>query len=137
MDAASMEEESSDRSIQPASPDEQQSNKKDIQGGSRAHLSVHYTVTPLHFCHRESFCVGGIAGTWCPFWHLPFWLVCAGNTEANKQVKVPEDHDSSSGTENPNKGKNDAKGVTDQVKEKRESSSEQQPEKEGEGQDHL
>ena len=61
-----------------------------------------------------------------------FCLVCAGNTEANKQVKVPEDHDSSSGTENPNKGKNDAKGVTDQVKEKQESSSEQQPEKEGE-----
>ena len=34
MDAASMEEESSDRSIQPASPDEQQSNKKEIQGKS-------------------------------------------------------------------------------------------------------
>lgn len=42
----------------------------------------------------------------------------AGNTEANKQVKVPEDHDSSSGTQNPNKGKNDARGVTDDAREK-------------------
>ena len=34
MDAASMEEGSSDRSIvQPASPDEQQDERKDIQGG--------------------------------------------------------------------------------------------------------
>ena len=31
---------------------------------------------------------------------------------------MPEDHDSSSGTQNPNKGKNDARGVTDQAKEK-------------------
>ena len=38
MDAASMEEESSDRRIQPASPDEQQSDKKDIKGVSRACL---------------------------------------------------------------------------------------------------
>ncbi len=42
---------------------------------------------------------------------------CAGNTEANKQVKVPEVHDSSSGTQNPNMGKDDARGVTDQAKE--------------------
>lgn len=45
---------------------------------------------------------------------------------------MPEDHDSSSGTENPNKGKNDAKGVTDQAREKQGSSSEQKPEKGGE-----
>ena len=45
---------------------------------------------------------------------------------------MPEDHDSSSGTENPNKGKNDAKGVTDQAKEKQQSSSQKKPEKEGE-----
>ena len=37
-------------------------------------------------------------------------LRCAGNTEANMQSKVPEGHDSSSGTENPNKGKNGASG---------------------------
>ncbi len=42
MDAASMEEESSDRSIiQPASPDEQQSGKKDIQG--------EIPSSPVHF----------------------------------------------------------------------------------------
>ena len=45
MDAASMEEESSDRSIQPASPDEQQSSKKEIQGGCQAHLSILVLLT--------------------------------------------------------------------------------------------
>ena len=55
MDAASMEEESSDRSIQPASPDEQQSGKKDIQGGSRAYFLVHFTMIALHFQCRELF----------------------------------------------------------------------------------
>ena len=49
---------------------------------------------------------------------------------------MPEDHDSSSGTENPNKGKNDAKGVTEQAKEKQGSSSEQKPDKEGEHLDY-
>ncbi|CAK0780794.1 hypothetical protein CVIRNUC_005177 [Coccomyxa viridis] len=80
MDMATLkDEDSGDRSVQPASPDEQQSDKKDIKG----------------------------------------------NTEANKQSKVPEDHDSSSGTENPNKGKS---GTSEQGGDKqKESSGEQEP----------
>ena len=52
-------------------------------------------------------------------------LRCAGNTEANQQSKVPEDHDSSSGTENPNKAKT---GTSEQGGDKqKESSGEQEP----------
>ena len=52
-------------------------------------------------------------------------LHCAGNTEANKQSKVPEDHDSSSGTENPNQGKT---GTSEQGGGKqKESSGEREP----------
>lgn len=42
---------------------------------------------------------------------------------------MPEDHDSSSGTQNPNKGSNDAKGVTEQAKENMKGSSKQKTEK--------
>lgn len=134
MDAASMEEESSDRSIQPASPDEQQSSKKEIQGEFRAHLFTLVWSTLIYPCQHdmESLQCSRRGLRMLYFASQALRLVCAGNTEANKQVKVPEDHDSSSGTENPNKGKNDAKGVTEQVKEKLGSSSEQKPESNGE-----